>query len=234
MAFAVSGFVFLLAGCGERSPTQQVAQNISEHAEDSHTDEEGVAFKSGQGLLITPDVIKALMLETAEADERPISEERSATAYIFATSPKILASALVPESQAAGYSNAIYRGAKLLRIDRVTDSATRMTELIFELDDSSSQTKPEPGNFVTFPVSSPPRTTLVVPRSAVLETATNKIVYVVNGNGYLRTVVQTGIRSADYIEITDGLYAGDIVVTSPVEQLWLSELRLTKGGGHSH
>ena len=36
------------------------------------------------------------------------------------------------------------------------------------------------------------------------------------------------------VEITDGLYAGDEVVASPVNQLWLAELRLTKGGGHSH
>jgi len=59
-------------------------------------------------------------------------------------------------------------------------------------------------------------------------------VYVVNGNFYLRTAVKTGARSTDFVEITDGLYAGDVVVTTPVNQLWLSELRLTKGGGHSH
>ncbi len=35
-------------------------------------------------------------------------------------------------------------------------------------------------------------------------------------------------------EILAGLRAGDRVVATPVEQLWLAELRLTKGGGHSH
>jgi hypothetical protein len=40
--------------------------------------------------------------------------------------------------------------------------------------------------------------------------------------------------TAHHVEILDGLYAGDIVATAGVEQLWLTELRLTKGGGHSH
>jgi multidrug efflux pump subunit AcrA (membrane-fusion protein) len=73
-----------------------------------------------------------------------------------------------------------------------------------------------------------------VPRSALLDTATGTFVYVVNGPAYLRTPVKVGVMSTDYIEITDGLYAGDAVVSAPVNQLWLSELRLTKGGGHSH
>jgi hypothetical protein len=50
----------------------------------------------------------------------------------------------------------------------------------------------------------------------------------------LRTPVKVGARSAGFSEIADGLYAGDIVVVSSVDQLWLAELRLTKGGGHSH
>ena len=75
---------------------------------------------------------------------------------------------------------------------------------------------------------------LTVPRSAVLEAAGGTFVFVVNGATYLRTAVKTGARSADHVEITDGLYAGDTVVTTAVDQLWLAELRLTKGGGHSH
>ena len=43
-----------------------------------------------------------------------------------------------------------------------------------------------------------------------------------------------GPHFSQFIEITDGLYAGDVVATGGVEQLWLTELRLTKGGGHSH
>mgnify|MGYP003668603949 CR=1 FL=1 len=77
-----------------------------------------------------------------------------------------------------------------------------------------------------------PRVT--VPRAAVLDTALGTFVYVVNGEAFLRTPVTTGAMDDDTIEITDGVFEGDTVVISPVSQLWLTELRLTKGGGHSH
>jgi multidrug efflux pump subunit AcrA (membrane-fusion protein) len=43
-----------------------------------------------------------------------------------------------------------------------------------------------------------------------------------------------GSEADGWVEITDGLLAGDQVVTKPVQTLWLIELRATKGGGHSH
>ena len=70
--------------------------------------------------------------------------------------------------------------------------------------------------------------------AALLRTATGTFVYVVNGANLLRTPVKPGASDGAFIEILDGLYAGDVVVTHGVEHLWLTELRLTKGGGHSH
>ncbi|MDR0535032.1 MAG: hypothetical protein LBG65_01525 [Puniceicoccales bacterium] len=51
---------------------------------------------------------------------------------------------------------------------------------------------------------------------------------------YRRIPVRTGIADATHIAITHGLSQGDTIVTSPITQLWLTELRLTKGGGHGH
>jgi multidrug efflux pump subunit AcrA (membrane-fusion protein) len=93
---------------------------------------------------------------------------------------------------------------------------------------------PQVGDFVTLALAVEPRNRPHRARSAVLDGATGTFVYVVNSGAYLRTPVKVGARSADFIEITDGLYAGDVVVVTPVDQLWLAELRLTKGGGHSH
>jgi multidrug efflux pump subunit AcrA (membrane-fusion protein) len=56
-------------------------------------------------------------------------------------------------------------------------------------------------------------------------------VYAVNGDSYFRTAVKVGAESESMVEITDGLLAGDAVVTKPVDVLWLIELRATKGGG---
>jgi hypothetical protein len=34
----------------------------------------------------------------------------------------------------------------------------------------------------------------------------------------------------ELVEITDGLYAGDQIVTSPVNDLWMAELQILRGG----
>jgi hypothetical protein len=80
----------------------------------------------------------------------------------------------------------------------------------------------------------PERTALAVPRSAILRTAAGTFVYVVQGVRFLRTVVKPGASDGAFVEIAEGPNAGDVVVTAGAEQLWLTELRLTKGGGHSH
>ena len=46
----------------------------------------------------------------------------------------------------------------------------------------------------------------------------------------MRTPVKVGASSADFVEIKDGLYAGDQVVLQPVMSLWLTELAAVKGG----
>ena len=73
-----------------------------------------------------------------------------------------------------------------------------------------------------------------IPKSSLLRTAEGTFAYVVNGDAYLRTPVKLGAEGEEWIEVADGLLAGDEVVTKPVETLWLIELRATKGGGHSH
>lgn len=55
-----------------------------------------------------------------------------------------------------------------------------------------------------------------------------------NGEHFLRTPNKAGANSGDLVEVLDGLLTGDVVVSKGAEQLWLIELRFTKGGGHSH
>ena len=67
-----------------------------------------------------------------------------------------------------------------------------------------------------------------------MRAADGTFVYTINGNAYFRTAVKIGAEAEGFVEVTDGLLSGDVVVTKPVEKLWLIELRATKGGGHSH
>jgi len=221
----------LFAGCGSGASSAEAGHDHAEHGGADEGAEAGVTFKEGRGLQLSPEVVKALGLVTAEAEERPLAAELNITAQVFATAPRVLASARLTVAQAASLEKSSFTGAKLVRLDRTPAAATRLVDAVFELD------APAPvriGDFVTLALAVGPATVLGVPRSAVLDGATGTFVYVGNGGAFLRTPVRVGARSADFIEIADGLYAGDIVVVTPAEQLWLAELRLTKGGGHSH
>jgi multidrug efflux pump subunit AcrA (membrane-fusion protein) len=74
------------------------------------------------------------------------------------------------------------------------------------------------------------RTVPVIPAAALLRTVKGDFVYVANGNWYLRTPVTAGAAHGDRIEIRDGLYEGDVVVSAGVEALWLAELQAVNGG----
>ena len=231
----ISCGLLLIAGCGKKLPDSAAKAEGGKHAEhEGHEEGEGgggVAFKEGRGLTLNADVIRALDLKTADVAEQPLIEEMKLLAQVFAKAPQVLASASVPDSQAEKLEKQKFRGAKLVRIDRASATATRRVDAVFALDHDPA---PALGEFVELNLVSEPRNAVAVPRSAILDGAMGTFVYVVNGEFYLRTAVKTGARSTDFVEVTDGLYAGDVVVTTPVNQLWLSELRLTKGGGHSH
>jgi hypothetical protein len=214
-----------VAGCGKK------ASETTEHAEEGDEGGGGVAFKEGSGLALNPDVARALGLIAVEVDERPLSAEMKLLAQVFATTPQILASASMTEAEAERLEKQSFTGAKLVRVDRAAFTATQRVDAIFTIQ---QQPAPKIGEFVELALTGESHSALVVPRSAVLDTATGTFAYVVNGENYLRTSVKTGGHSGDFVEITDGLYSGDVVVTTPVSQLWLAELRLTKGGGHSH
>lgn len=69
-----------------------------------------------------------------------------------------------------------------------------------------------------------------VSSAALLKTAEGDFVYTVNEQFFLRTPVKVGAKNKDLVEITEGLYAGDQVVTSPVNSLWMAELQILRGG----
>lgn len=214
------GAALLLTGCGGAP----AAPAPSEEAGG------GVSFKEGRGLQLNPEVIKALGLTTGEAVEQTVAGELRVVAQVFATAPQVLASARLPASEAEHLAQSTSPGATLVRVDRAA-AATGVVDAVFSLANTPA---PALGDFVELKLVAPPATVLTIPRSALLESAAGTFVYVVNGAHYLRTPVKTGARTTDLFEITDGLYAGDVVVTAPVAQLWLAELRLTKGGGHGH
>ena len=62
--------------------------------------------------------------------------------------------------------------------------------------------------------SSTPHQTLLIPRAALLGSAKNPQVFVVNGDRVVLKNILTGYMTADMVEVKDGLIEGDVVVTT--------------------
>lgn len=230
---ALAGSVLLSSGCSKKGK----GDSHSGHDHDAHAHEETpsggatqISFREGTGLLFPEETRQAIGLTTAEVAEHALTITVSVTAQVFDAGPPALATVSVPLVQAEVLAGKTISGGRIVRIDRTAASVTGEAELILALDSPHAK-----GDFVTATLTAQtPAPVVAIPRSALLRTTTGTFVYVVNGSAFLRTPVSVGVTATDGIEITDGLYAGDIVVTQPVEQLWLAELRFTKGGGHAH
>lgn len=220
--------LLILGGCGKRTATGEHGGH--EEGESAHAAGETPAkFKAGQGLQLAAETSAALGLKTGEVEERAVTHTYEVTASVFEEGPPARASSLVPIEVADDLEAHPPVEAKLLSVRRDLSPALTQVEIVLELSGA-----PAVGTTVNLTLRGPARQGTAVPQAALLRTATGSFVYVVNGMHLLRTPVKPGANDGAYIEILDGLYVGDVIATAAVEQLWLTELRLTKGGGHSH
>lgn len=103
---------------------------------------------------------------------------------------------------------------------------TRVVPVKVELDNADGALKP--GMFAEIEVLTDrtPVSVLAVPKSAIVETNDKKkIVFVQNGNAFQATEVALGRESGDFVEVTNGLFDGDKVVTQRAPQLYTQSLR---------
>jgi cobalt-zinc-cadmium efflux system membrane fusion protein len=74
---------------------------------------------------------------------------------------------------------------------------------------------------------------LSIPRAAVIEANGEKFVFVRQGNQFKRVEITQGVSDDQYVEVSDGLVPGDVVVTQGNRQLytlWLTGGKPLKGG----
>ena len=130
--------------------------------------------------------------------------------------------------------NDVFSGT-VIAIGNTLDEKTRTIKVIAEIPNRDGRLKP--GMFATADiVTGEKANALVVPREAVLEDESLHVVYVREEDGYHRHVVETGIVSGNYIEITGGLGVGDVVVTTGNFQLksQSSMGAIDPHAGHNH
>jgi Cu(I)/Ag(I) efflux system membrane fusion protein len=107
-------------------------------------------------------------------------------------------------------------GAHTARVSEVLpqfDATTRTLKVRLEVANSAFALRPEMFVDVEMPIELGP--VVVVPKEAILDSGTRRLVFVAKGDGIFEPrAVTTGWRQGDFVEIQSGLQEGESVVTS--------------------
>lgn len=231
--FAVSFLTVLLVGCHPK----QVDVTGPESGTESIT-----LFQKNKGILLPAEIRQQFGLEVAEVAQKPMRRQFQKLAQVFRSASgdapgeatvmltHIESKGLKPGQsvliKAADSDDAM--SASLLRVDEHAQSALGQLEALIEFPDALHRFPV--GTFLTATFTGDAKSSLVIPAAALLQAADGTFVYVANGEHFTRTKIKTGATSEGYVEIEDGLYAGDVVVTRGIGSLWLIELSALKGG----
>lgn len=134
--------------------------------------------------------------------------------------------------KASGMPNRTFNG--LISVIGATVEGDRVVPVKAKLDNSSSLLKP--GMFVELEVliDRTPAAVLAIPKSAVVETNNKqKIVFVQNGNAFQPTEVTLGRESGELVEVKNGLFDGDQIVTQRATQMYAQSLRGSTNKAHA-
>ena len=193
------------------------------------TPENGAQFREGKGVALTALMAESIRLQTAE-----VQEEKIAPAFTLSLQ------AMQRGTEASGWLTAdqaarVQPGMEV-KIGSAQGSVLRIEKAAYatlgDFEVTVQTTEPiEAGSAITATFRFPAGDAVTaIPQTALLTTAEGTFVYAKNDEFYLRTPVKVGARSGDHVEITDGLYTGDEIVTTPVMSLWLAELQILRGG----
>jgi multidrug efflux pump subunit AcrA (membrane-fusion protein) len=221
----------LLAGCNPR---------LDDFAAVADTEIVGPEYSATRGLFVPDDTRRSIGLKIAD-----IAEQHVSTAFVFSlriyeiAGGTARASAMLPPSQAGVLKSGqpvevdgpagIPVAARITGVNPHVSQATGMVEVLAEIPLAAGELAT--GTFLNARVTLESDALVVtVPRTALVRTTEGYSVYTVSGDHFVRTSVKVGAINAELAEITDGLYAGDQVVSEPVMSLWLTELAAVKGG----
>lgn len=193
----------------------------------------GIKYDAKQGLYVTPFSAKLLNLSMADVEEHALSSTLTLQAQVFEISGDgALASAWISQKDAekitAG-TRVDFDRSFVGTILRITAELNRQAEAIIEITTPGAGLKA--GKFLEGTIAlHSDGAVVVVPRRSVIKSADGVFAYVDNGGWTLRTEIELGAADGELVEVTDGLYVGDVIVTAPVMTLWMTELQLLKSG----
>lgn len=226
---AVSALLF--AGCQPKAASSAAVEE---------TVTLGPQFSAKKGLLVPEDTRRSLGVKTVEVAEQKVAASVDLQLRVYEISEDtIRASGTVTPEQAkelkAGEPLQIRTSdgrsvtGQVTALNDQLRKATGMIEVLVKIPDATVNLAV--GAFLQASATLESGESVVtIPRAALLQCSDGYSVYTVSGEHLVRTPVKIGAASADFVEIRDGLYAGDQVVLQPVMSLWLTELAAVKGG----
>lgn len=193
--------------------------------------ENGAQFKRGEGLSLTDEMRTSIGLKVEDVAEEKVG---SSVKLSLAASDTHTATGWISPAQAVmihpGIEVRMHSSSAALKgtVDRIEPApfVSGDAEIIVTSEDPLT-----PGTALTAILENSAGDAVpAIPSSALLKTAEGTFVYTVNGKFFVRTPVIIGAVNDRHVEIKDGLYAGDQIVTTPVMSLWMAELQVLRGG----
>lgn len=231
MKILIASLILSLAGI-MTSCTESHASSSHDHA----TPENGAQFKEGHGVSLTDSMLKSINLKTAEVAEENITpaiivqlqtvkKGKEAIGWLTPEQAVGIKPGMSVDIKVTSSKGGPLQG-KVLKVERETAIASGESEMTVELSAELAAGTPLAATILLDKAEG----LTAVPKSALLTTAEGNFVYAKNGDYYVKTPIKTGAASSTHVEVLDGLYTGDEIVTSPVMSLWLAELQVLRGG----
>jgi hypothetical protein len=234
--------VVFLSACN-KAPDAHLAEGNKPEGTAAETQEAGageaVQLKEGHGITFHDKLRHSIDLKIAEVGEEKVDAELTTQLHVvqgaaeggveanaWLTAEKVARIKLGQQVELRAEGSTIAEVGEVVRIEKSLYAALGDFEVVVK-----TKSPFETGTrLVALFRSSAGDPMPAISSAAVLKTAEGEFVYTVNEQFFLRTPVKIGARNKDYVEITEGLYAGDQVVTSPVKSLWMAELQILRGG----
>ncbi|MEG5076927.1 efflux RND transporter periplasmic adaptor subunit [Microcoleus sp. AT8-B1] len=124
----------------------------------------------------------------------------------------------------ASFPNRTFTGIINL-IGSVVEGENRAIPVKAEIDNSDGVLKPNMFAELEILTSRTTTPVLAIPTSAIVEANGKQLVYLQNGNAFQAVEVTLGNTSGDLIEVKNGLFEGDLIVTQRAPQLYAQSLR---------
>lgn len=221
--------------------TLAAAPSAASHGEAAPASDENT-WSADRGLKLSATVLADMDLDIREPGERTVRVRDEAAARVIAAGARARCVADVSaEARGAWAAGTRITLAGIRRLpgaafpggvsgaDRTLAAATGRVAVLLDVEDPARRLAL--GDVATVRTAERTWHGVFLPARAIVERNGGTFCYVENEDRLQRTAIVPGRRTAAWVEVLDGILAGDRVVTGDASHLWIAELRAATSGG---